>query len=102
MFMMQWSCPNIFNAVQGLARHLTVPSVSYSQNNKAKDHVLINDDVGCDFNNSCESALDQCGDLAIIGDKENTTDDSVAEDSASHVGNKKNPQRIAQAMDTHV
>ena len=25
MFIMQWSCPNIFNAVRGLARHMTVP-----------------------------------------------------------------------------
>ena len=25
MFMMQWSCPDIFNAVQGLARHMTAP-----------------------------------------------------------------------------
>ena len=23
--MMQWSCPDIFNAVQGLARHMTAP-----------------------------------------------------------------------------
>ena len=25
MFMMQWSCPDIFNAVRGLARHMTAP-----------------------------------------------------------------------------
>jgi hypothetical protein len=25
MFMMQWLCPNIFNAVRGLARHVTAP-----------------------------------------------------------------------------
>ena len=25
MFMMKWSCPDIFNAVQGLARHMTAP-----------------------------------------------------------------------------
>jgi hypothetical protein len=25
MFMMQWSCPDILNAVQGLVRHITVP-----------------------------------------------------------------------------
>jgi hypothetical protein len=71
----------------------TEDSASYSQNNQAEDHVVSNDDVGCDLNNSCESALDQCGDLAIVGDKENTTDDSVAEDNASRVGNKKNPTK---------
>ncbi len=25
MFMMQWSCPDIFTAVSGLARHMTAP-----------------------------------------------------------------------------
>ena len=39
----------------------------------------------------CESALDLCGDLAIIGDTNNTTEDSVAEDNASSVDNKKEP-----------
>ena len=33
-------------------------SVSYSQNNPTEDCVASNDDVGCDFHNSCESALD--------------------------------------------
>ncbi len=41
-------------------------SVSYSQNNPAEDHITSNDDVGCDFNNSCESALDQCGDWPLL------------------------------------
>ena len=60
--------------------------------NQAEDHVLSNDDVGCDFNNCRESALDLCGDLAIIGDKNITTEDSVAEDNASAIGNKKSPR----------
>ena len=42
------------------------------------------------FNNGCESAVVLCGDLAIIGDNNNTTDDSVAENNASAIGNKKN------------
>ena len=25
MYMMQWSCPEIFNGVRGLARHMTAP-----------------------------------------------------------------------------
>ncbi len=54
--------------------------MGYSQNNPAEDHVVSNDDVGCDYNNSCASALDQCGDLAIIGDKNITTEDSAAMD----------------------
>ena len=69
----------------------TEASASYSQNNQAEDHVASHDDVGCDFNNCCESALVLCGDFAIIGDKNNTTEDSVAEDNASAVGNKQNP-----------
>jgi len=52
---------------------------------------MSHDDVGCDFNNCSESALDLCGDLAIIGDKNITTEDSVAEDNASAIGNKKKP-----------
>ena len=68
----------------------TEASASYSQNNPAEDHVVSNDDVGCDFNNGCESALVLCGDLAIIGDNNNTTEDSVAENNASAIGNKKN------------
>jgi hypothetical protein len=68
----------------------TEASASYSQNNPAEDHVVSNDDVGCDFNNGCESALDLCGDLAIIGDNNNTTEDSVTENNASAIGNKKN------------
>ena len=47
----------------------TEASASYLQNNQAEDHVESHDDVGCDFNNSCESASDLCGDLAIIGEK---------------------------------
>jgi hypothetical protein len=43
------------------------------------------------MSHDCESALVLCGDLAIIGDKNNTTEDSVAEDNASAIGNKKNP-----------
>ena len=69
----------------------TEASASYSQNNPAEDHVASNDEVGCDFNNGCESALDLCVDLAIIGDKNNTTEDSVADDNMSAIGNKKNP-----------
>ncbi len=57
--------------------------------NQEENHVSSNDDVGCDFNNSWESALDPCGDLAIICDKNITTEDSVAEDNASRIGNKR-------------
>jgi hypothetical protein len=72
-------------------KHPTEVSASYSQNNQAADHVANHDYAGCDFNNCCESALDLCGDLAIIGDKNITAEDSVAEDNVSAVGNKKNP-----------
>jgi hypothetical protein len=71
----------------GNRKNPTESSASYSQNNQAEDHVSSNDDVGCDFNNSCESAL------AIIGDKNNTTEDSLAEDNTSCVGNKRNPTK---------
>ena len=75
----------------GNRKNPTEAGACCSQNNQAEDHVASHDDVGCDFNNYCESALDLCGNLAIIGDKNNTTEDSVAEDNASAIGNKKNP-----------
>ena len=31
MYMMQWSCPDTFNAVSGLARHMTVPREAHVQ-----------------------------------------------------------------------
>jgi hypothetical protein len=74
----------------GNRKNPTEANEGYSQNNPAEDHVASNDDVGCDFNNGCESSLVLCGDLAIIGDNNNTTEDSVAENNASDIGNKKN------------
>ncbi len=73
----------------GNRKHPTEASASYSQNNQAEDHVASHDYAGCDFNNCCESALDLCGDFAVnaaMGDKNNTTEDSVAS-----VGNIKSP-----------
>jgi hypothetical protein len=68
----------------GNRKNPTEASASYSQNNQAEDHVASNDDVGCVFNNSCELALDLREDLAIIGDKNNTTEDSGRELYVSH------------------
>jgi hypothetical protein len=51
--------------------------------------VSNNEDVGYEANNTYESASDLCGDLAVnaaMGDKNNTSEDSVAS-----YGNKKNP-----------
>jgi hypothetical protein len=48
---------------------------------------VSHDDFGCEFNNCCKSALDLCGDIAIIGDKNNTIEDSAAENNVSAVGN---------------
>ena len=31
MYMMQWSCPDMFNAVRGLARHMTLPREAHVQ-----------------------------------------------------------------------
>ena len=79
-------------ASNGNRKNPTEASASYSQNNQAEDHVASKDDVGCDFNNSYESVLDMCEELpvnAATGDKKNT-EDSVAEDNSSAVGNKKN------------
>ena len=60
----------------------TKESASYSQNNPADDHVASNyDAVGYEVNNTQESAWELCGDSAVndaMGDKNNTTEDSVA------------------------
>jgi hypothetical protein len=66
--------------------------VSYSQYSPSEDHVASNDDVKYDVNNSYETALDLCGDLAVnaaMDDKNNTTEHSTAEDSVASFGNKK-------------
>jgi hypothetical protein len=71
-------------------------SVSYSQNNPAEDHLTSNVDVGYDVNNSYESASDLCGDLAVnapVGDKHNTTEDSVSDDRVASLASKRTPQR---------
>ena len=78
----------------GNRKNPTMESASYSQNNPAEDHIEVNHYVKYDVNNSYESASDLCGDLAVnaaMGNKNNTTEDSVAEDSVSSIGNKKNP-----------
>ena len=31
MYMMQWSCPNTFNAMHGLAKHMTAPREAHVQ-----------------------------------------------------------------------
>ena len=72
----------------------TEASASYSQNNQAEDHVASHDDVGSDFNHSYESVLDMCEDLAdnaAVGDNNDTTENSVAKDNVSALGNNKKP-----------
>ena len=58
----------------------TEDSASYSQTNQTEDCVESNNDVGYEANNTYESASDLCGDVAVnaaMGDKNNTTEDSV-------------------------
>ena len=73
----------------GNKKNSTDDSVSYSQNKPTKDCVTSNNDVEYEANITYESASDLCGDFtanAAKGDKNNTR-----EESATSVGNKKNP-----------
>ena len=86
-------------ANDGNRKNSTGDSASYSQNNPAEDHIDVNHYVKYDVNNSYESALDLCGDLAVntaMGNKNNTTEDCVAKNpTADRVSySQNNPAEI--------